>query len=42
MEINIYWNDLSQEGQETLINRGLTPLEDHKEELIPIGKLETE
>jgi hypothetical protein len=42
MEINIYWKDLSFEGQQSLLDSGFTPTEAQENEDEPIGTLNTE
>jgi hypothetical protein len=38
-EVKIFWNDLSEEGKETLINAGFEPNEAHKTEIASVGIL---
>lgn len=42
MQVNIYWNDLSEEGKETMINCGFTPTDAQIKELEPVGQMDTE
>lgn len=41
IEMNIYWNDLSEEGKESLIESGFTPNEAHKTEIASVGVITT-
>jgi len=42
MEINIYWKDLSKDGQETMEENGFVPTEEQISEEEPIGVIDTE
>lgn len=39
MEINIYWNDLSDEGKDTLLSQGLEMSKEEIDEVKPVGTL---
>ena len=39
--INIYWSDLSESGQDTLINGGFVVNEAQRLDKIPIGSIHT-
>ena len=40
--VNIYWNDLSEAGQDTLINAGFIVNDAQRREHEPIGVIKTE
>ena len=42
MQINIYWNDLSDEGKETMREGGFSPTDAQIKEQEPIGQIDTE
>jgi len=42
MEMNIYWNDLSQEGRQSMLDSGFEPTNEQEREEEPIGVINTE
>ena len=42
MQINIYWNDLSEEGKESLKENGFVPTAKQLDEIESVGMIDTE